>query len=155
MNAKIIFCLALVLSGGLVLSRADETKAVAATNSSVVKIVNPQGSVDLPMGQAIFSIQPSNFLLQVPIGGRKIGEILSMTNYNALDLQVWLLKADGASIPQLHKPSMSSIGSLGDYVTDYMDYEFPKVPVNELSGVVVRLNGKLYCHKIEKTGSKP
>jgi hypothetical protein len=48
-----------------------------------------------------------------------------------------------------------TIGSIGDYSTDYMYYEFPKVPVNELSGVVVSVDGKLYCHKIEKSQSKP
>jgi hypothetical protein len=62
---------------------------------------------------------------------------------------------DGSSIPQLDKPSVISIGSIGDYSTDYMLYQFPKVPVSELSGVVVCLNGKLYCHEIEKSRSKP
>lgn len=156
MKSKIILYFALVLSGNFILSRAAETNAIAVTNLSVVKIVNPQGSVDLPkLGQAIFREQSSNLSLQVPIGFRKNGEKLSMSNSNTLDLQVWLLKTDGTSIPQSDKPSVVTIGSFGDYSTDYMFYRFPKVPVNELSGIVVSVKGKLYCHEIEKSQSRP
>jgi hypothetical protein len=154
MKPKLLLGLALVLSGGFILSRANETNTVASTNLSGVKIVNPQGSVDLPiLGQAIFREQSTNFSLQVPVGSRKIGE--PMSNSSNLDLQVWLLKTNGTSIRQLNKPSEGSIGSIGDYSTDYMFYEFQKVPANELAGIVVSMNGKLYCHEIEKNGSKP
>ncbi|MEY2466972.1 MAG: hypothetical protein QOD03_1493 [Verrucomicrobiota bacterium] len=154
MNPKLILCLALVLSGGLVLSRANGTNAITLTNLSVAKIVNPQGSVDLPkLGHAIFREQSSGFSLQVPIGSRKNGE--PMSNSNNLDLQVWLLKTDGTSIPQSSKPSVVSIGGFGDYSNDYMFYMFQKVPLSELSGVVVSMNGKLYCHEIEKSQGKP
>jgi hypothetical protein len=154
MNPKLILCLALVLSGGFIVSRADETNAIASTNSPIVKIVNFKGSIDLPkLGQAIFREQSSSFSLQVPIGGRKNAE--PMSDSSNLDLQVWLLRTDGTSIPQLRKPSEGSIGSIGDYSTDYMFYEFQKVPVSELSGIVVSLSGKLYCHEIEKNQSKP
>jgi hypothetical protein len=151
---KLILCLALVLSGGFILSRADETNTITSTNLSVAKIVNPQVSVDIPkLGYAIFTEQSPNFFLQVPIGSRKNGE--PMSNSSNLDLQVWLLKTDGTSIPQSAKQSSVSIGSIGDYSTDYLIYQFSKVPINELSGVVVRLNGKLYCHEIEMSQSKP
>src|SRR5664280_1059152 len=67
MTPKILLCLALVLSGSFIVSLADETNAATSTNLSVVKIVNPQGSVDLPkLGQAIFREQSSNLSLQVP-----------------------------------------------------------------------------------------
>jgi hypothetical protein len=154
MKNKIILCLALVLSGGFILSRADETNVITSTNLSVAKIVNPQSSVDLPkLGHAIFREQSSNFSLQVPIGGAKNSE--PMSNPSNLDLQVWLLKTDGTSILQLGSPSEISIGSIGDYSTDYMFYQFQKVPVNELAGVVISMNGKLYCHEIEKKQGKP
>ena len=156
MKTKIIPCLALVLSGIFISSHSDEINAIASMNLSVAKIANPQGSVDLPkLGHAIFTEQASNFFLQVPIGSRRNGEKLPESNSNTLNLQVWVLKMDGSSIPQLDKPSVISIGSIGDYSTDYMLYQFPKVPVSELSGVVVCLNGKLYCHEIEKSRSKP
>ena len=156
MKPKLTLCLALVLSGIFILSRATGTNVIAATNLSVVKIANPQGSVDLPkLGQAVFREHSSNFSLQVPIGSRKNGGKLPMSNSRTLDLQVWLLKTDGTSIAQSAKPSVGTIGSIGDYSTDYMFYQFPKVPVNELSGVVVSVNGKLYCHEIEKSRSKP
>lgn len=153
MKAKLLLCLALVWSDGLILSRAGETNTSMTTNLSLVKIVNPQVSVDLPQGQAIFREQLSGFSLQVPIGSRKIGE--PMSNPRNLDLQVWLLKSDGTSISQLKKPSEVSIGSIFDYSTDFIIYEFQKVPVNELAGVVVSLNGKLYCREIEKSQYKP
>jgi hypothetical protein len=127
-----------------------QTNAITSTALSVAKIVNPQGSVDLPkLGQAIFRQQSSSFSLQVPIGSRKNGGQLSPSTN--LDLQVWLLKTDGTSLLQLGNPSEISIGSLGDYSTDYMFYQFSQVPADELAGVVIRLNGRLYCHEIEKT----
>jgi hypothetical protein len=154
MKPKHILCLALVLSGGFILSRADETNVITSTNLSFAKIVNPQGSVDLPkLGQAIFREQFSSFSLQVPVGSRKNSE--PMSNPSNLDLQVWLLKTDGTSIPQSESPSEMSVGSIGDYSTDYMFYQFSKAPVDELSGIVLRLNGKLYCHEIEKNQSEP
>jgi hypothetical protein len=154
MKPKPVFCLALILSGNLIFSRASEPNAISSTNLSAVEIVNPQGSVDLPkLGHAIFREQTSNFSLQVPMGGRKNGK--PMSNLSNLNLQVWLLKTDGTAIPQLESPSEISIGSIGDYSTDYMFYKFSKVPINELSGVVVGVNGKLYCHEIEKSPRKP
>jgi hypothetical protein len=45
-------------------------------------------------------------------------------------------------------------GGFGNYSTDYMFYQFSKVPVNELSGVVVSLNGKLFCHEIERSNGE-
>jgi hypothetical protein len=154
MKPKIILCLALVLSGDYILSRAGETNAITSTNLSVAKIVNPQVSVDLPkLGHAIFTEQSPNFFLQVPIGYRKNGE--PMSNSSNLDLQVWLLKTDGTSIPQSAKQSSVSVGSIGVDSTDYLIYQFSQVPVDELSGVVVSMNGKLYCHEIEKNQSKP
>ena len=40
-------------------------------------------------------------------------------------------------------------------INTYTFYQFQKVSVNELVGVVVRLNGKFYCHEIEKSWDKP
>jgi hypothetical protein len=158
MKPKLLLGLALVLSGGLIVSRAAETNTIAATNLSAVKIVSPQLSVDLPnLGQAVFREQSSNLSLQVPIGFRKNGENLTVSNSNTLNLQVWLLKTDGTSIPQLDKPSMISFSNNFDRGswTDYMFYHFQKVPLNELSGVVVSMNGKLHCHEIEKNRNQP
>ena len=135
MKPKLLLCLTLALGGGFVLSYADETNAMTSTNLSVAKIVSPQASVDLPkLGQAIFREQSSSVSLQVPIGGRKNGE--PMSNPSKLDLQAWILKTGGTSILQSGSPSEISIGSIGDYSTDYMLYEFSKVPANELAGVV-------------------
>jgi hypothetical protein len=157
MKTKFILGLALVLSGGLILSRAVETNTITTASLSVAEIVSPQISVDLPkLGPAFFREQSSTLSLQVPIGFRMKGEQLAASNSNTLDLQVWLLKSDGTSIPQLNKPSMISFSNFGgDSSTDYMFYTFQKVSVNKLSGVVVSMNGKLYCREIETSHSKP
>jgi hypothetical protein len=153
MKFQVIICLALVLSGCYNLSRADEPNAITSTDLSVSKIVNPQGSVDLQkIGQAIFREQSSGFSLQVPIGSRKNSE--PMSNSRNLDLQVWLLKTNGTTIFPSGRPSELSIGGIGFYSTDYMLYEFSKVPANELAGIVISINGRLYCNEIEKKHSK-
>jgi hypothetical protein len=149
-NAKVFFCLALVLNGHC---RAAETNAITSPKLSVVKIVSPQVSVDLPkLGHAIFREQFSGFSLQVPFGFRKNGE---RTDTNNPVLQVWLLNADGTSIPQSQKPTVISLGTFSNYSTDYMFYKFGPVSQNELAGVVVSLNSKFYCHAIEMTGWEP
>jgi hypothetical protein len=161
MKHKLLLCLALVLSGGLFGCATNQTTLVtnqtnanAATHILVAKMINPQGSVELPkLGQAIFREQSSSYSLQVPVGSRKNGE--PMSNPGNLDLQVWLLETSGTSIPQSESPSEMSIGMIGDYSTEYMFYQFPKVPVNELSGVVISMHGKLYCHEIERSQGKP
>lgn len=157
MKTKLLLSLALVLSDGLILTRAAETNTIAATNMVAAEIGNLHTSIDLPkLGPAFFREQSSNFSLQVPIGFRKKGEQLAASGSNTLDLQVWLLKTDGTAIPQLDKPSVISFGNFGGHSsTDYMFYMFQKVPVNEVAGVVISLNGKLYCHEISKDRSKP
>ncbi len=116
-------------------------------------MVNPQESVSLPgLGPAIFRKQSLGFSLQIPVGGgRGVARIpASSTN----KVQAWLLKTDGTVVPQSAKPSMITLGEFANFSTDYQLYSFTNVPVNELAGVVVSLNGKLYCHQLEMSGHK-
>ena len=153
MKFKLSLWLAVALSSGFVLSRAAGENAIQATNIPAVKIVNPQGSVDLPkLGQAIFREQASGLSLQVPVGFREHGKRMDRKNPV---LRAWLLKADGTSIAQLSKPAVVSIGAMADFSTDYMFYEFQKVPADELAGVALSLNGKFYCHEVEMSNREP
>ena len=143
----LFLCLVVASTSACFLSRAASERGVPTTNSPVVEMVNPQGSVDLPkLGQAIFREQASSLSLQIPIGFREHGKLMDTNNPV---LQVWLLKADGSSIAQLSKPSVVSIGAIGDFSTNYRFYEFQKVPADELAGVALSLNGKFYCHEVE------
>jgi hypothetical protein len=63
---------------------------------------------------------------------------------------VWLLRADGTVIPPLGNPSLIILNS-----TKYQFYEFPKVPADELSGVVASLNGTFYGREIEWSNQAP
>lgn len=153
MNPKLLLCLALV-SDNCFLSGVGKD-AVAATNLPDLKIVSPQESVYLPgLGSATFSKQSSRFSLQVPVGFRKDGEKFSASTTNAVNVEAWLLKTDGAGVPQSAKPSMMTFGTIADYSTDYLFYEFLKVPASELAGVVVRSNGKFYSHQIETSDNE-
>lgn len=115
-------------------------------NLSNAKIVSPQGIQLNGAGAAVFQEQSSCFSVQVPMGflknwkGRK----------DAKRAQVWLLKTDGTQVPQCARPFVFSMGALGDHATDYQFHAFPKIPIGELAGVVVSLNGRLYCHEIKK-----
>ena len=150
MKPKLLLCLALVL----VIFPGARTNAIVATNLPEMQIANPQESVHLPrLGSAIFRKQSSGFSLQIPIAFRKGNENILASNTNKI--QAWLLKTDGTAVPQSSKPSMMNLGSIGDYSTDYLFYMFSKVPANELAGVVVSLNGKLYCRQIEMNGHEP
>lgn len=114
-------------------------------NFSDAKIVSPQGIQLNGSGPAIFREQASCFSVQVPMGFLKNWRERNDANM----AQVWLLKMDGTVVPQAAKPFMFSLGTAGDYATDYQFYTFPKIPANELASIVVSYNGKLYCHEIQ------
>ena len=105
--------------------------------------------LDMPegLGSVLMSEQPTLYLVQVPVGGGR-----SLTKYPSPDvsnlvLQVWLLKADGSSVHQQEQPDLTVIGNAG-WDTYSMDYTFNKVPSSELAGIVLQVNGKLYCREI-------
>jgi len=145
-SQKLSIGFALVL-GAFVLCRADGTNGIVSSNAPV-KIVSPQAIVYLPkLGDAIFMEQASEFSLQVPVGFK---ENDNSTDTNLTALQVWLLRADSTVIPPLGNPSLLILNS-----TVYRLYEFPKVPADELSGLVVSLNGKFYCREVEWSNHAP
>jgi hypothetical protein len=152
MKLKLLLCLALVLSGACYSVRANDAAIDTSTNFATVKIASPQSINSSEFfGSAIFREQSTCFSLQVPVGFRQNGKSMET---NSPVVQVWLLRTDGTTIPQSDESSLVTIGSIGNYSTDYIYYRFSKVPVNELAGVVININGKLYCQELKKT-TKP
>lgn len=115
-------------------------------NLADIKIVSPQGISLNGCGPAIFTEQSSCFSVQVPMGFLKNWKERS----NKDVAQVWLLRKDGTLVPQIAEPFVYSLGTFGDYATDYQFYTFPKVVADELASVVVNCNGRLYCHELKK-----
>src|ERR1700722_16796496 len=153
MSLKFLFCFALVLSGSFYFSWVARGGVLTTTNLPSGEMISPQESVSLPgLGAAILRDQGSGFSLQDPIAFRKDFRLISGSNTNTPDLQVWLLKTDGTLVPQHDRPSTINLGDIADFSTDYLFYTFSQVPEDELAGVVVSLNGKLYCHEIQRRG---
>ena len=121
----------------------DRCPADEDAKSRMIEFNVPEG-----LGAGFFRDQGTEFTVQWPVGGGKIGEKRSPSAIGSVNLQVWLLKVDGTSIPQVGKPSLISIGSIGNYENDYMVYRFSRVPTNEIAGIVVRVNGTLYCQEL-------
>jgi hypothetical protein len=66
--------------------------------------------------------------------------------------QVWLLRKDGTTVGDLSKPiEMIDNSSVRDFgvVTHWIRFTFQLVPPQELAGVVVSVNGKLYVREIK------
>jgi hypothetical protein len=110
------------------------------------KVVSPQGIPLNGSGPAIFTEQSSCFSVQVPMGFLKNWK----DRNGAEEVDVWLLRRDGTMIPQVVRPFVFAVGTVGDYARDYQFYSFPKVPPDELASVVVCCHGRLYCHEIKK-----
>lgn len=115
-------------------------------NLSDAKMISSHGIQLNGSGPAIFREQSSCFSVLVPMGFLKNWR----ERNDSTAARVWLLKTDGSTVPQLDPPFIFSLGSWGDYATDYQFYRFAKVPKKELAAVVVSYHGKLYCHEIEK-----
>ena len=73
-----------------------------------------------------------------------------------LQLQVWLLRNDGTTVPSTGKPALIKLVQPEPVswprgkprYQDSMMYILGDVPTRDLDGVVVRAEGKLYCFKI-------
>jgi len=129
-------------------SDAQDTNKIEAARKEASQVRPCVLKIDYGYGPAVFSDQPTLYLVQLPVATGKISEEHSEPDVDSFGLQVWLLKTDGTSIPQRGKPNMVGIGNAGWY-TDSMIYTFDKVPANELAGIVLRVKGKLYCQEIE------
>ena len=67
---------------------------------------------------------------------------------SGITIQAWLLRADGTALVQRDKPVRRSVNDPGVH-SDSIDFTFTPVPLNELAGVVVSVNGKLYVRQMK------
>jgi len=98
--------------------------------------------------------QPTLFTVQTVVASYRDDEKHATPKVSELHRQVWLLRADGTSIPQLNKPNVIGIGS-GGYVDESLIFTFQKKSTDAVAGIVVSVDGKLYCQAIEKNQGKP
>jgi hypothetical protein len=173
MNSKLLLCLALILSGAPVYSlcHANGTNTVQIgniTNSDDVQttVIKIPGLTNI----VVFTEQPTQFTVQmyvddypeeIPVrdflhGHEKqlaadlaaVREKHKPPKVNELHRQVWLLQADGTAIPQWGKPQVLG-GANAGWGYDSLNFVFPRKPTNVAVGIVVSVNGKLYCQELK------
>ena len=111
-------------------------------------------------GSLIVSEQATSVTVQVPVASRLQARSGTMDTRPAPDvtklgLQVWLLKADGTVVSQLSADNAASgIGGVG-VENWFVMFHFTKVPSAEITGIVFRRSGKLYCRSIATKDWKP
>ncbi|MGH7991130.1 MAG: hypothetical protein ACREDS_13190, partial [Limisphaerales bacterium] len=81
-------------------------------------------------------------------------QMSAFSKVNGLRRQAWLLKADGTSIPQSHKPQIFGSGNAG-WENDWQVFVFSRKPTDEIAGIVLSVSGKLYCRAPPNDWSKP
>ena len=110
--------------------------------------------MDIPggFGDVLMTEQPTFYSVQVPVGSARVDGKWALSDLERVGLHVWLLTADGAMIPQIHKPSLVTIGNFGNNGTIYMVYAFGRNPTNDLARIVIQVNGKLYGREIGASG---
>jgi len=72
----------------------------------------------------------------------------SVDRPSARNTQVWLLRNDGTVVGNLSQP-VTAMHAVGGYNTLEVVYAFQPFPPQELAGVVVSVNGKLYVREIK------
>ena len=69
--------------------------------------------------------------------------------------QVWVLKQDGASVPQKTiKPASLGISNAG-FTNEVMVFQFEKTPLSKIAGVVLSIDGKLYARELAAPTIQP
>jgi len=151
--AFLAFCLSVLVCCP---SDAKEANSVPGLPSHFRNIA---AKMDIPggFGDVLMTKQPKFYSVQVPVGRTRVDRKwtppdLAVNKGTEEGLQVWLLRADGTAIPQLHKPSPVTVGNFGSYGTTYMVYAFRRDPTNDLARIVIHVNGKLYGRKIGADG---
>ena len=97
--------------------------------------------------------QPAGVIVSVkgrytPNGQKNPKPLAGMT------LRVWLLRADGTAVAQTQPPNNVSVGNAGVF-EDSMNFTFAATAREELRGVVVELNGRMFVREIPATRALP
>jgi hypothetical protein len=147
-GAFLAFCLSMLACCS---SNAKEPAKVPGLPSHFRHI---DAKMDIPggFGDVLMTEQPTFYSVQVPVGSARVDRKWTPPDLTGIGLQVWLLRADGAMIRQVQKPSLVTIGNFGSYGTIYMVYAFGRNPTNDLARIVIQVNGKLYGREIGANG---
>lgn len=112
-------------------------------------------------GSLVVSEQETCITVQVPVDSRRqaprgVVDTRPDPDVAKLGLQVWLLKADGTMVLKQRADSAVSfkIANAGGEQLFVM-FQFTKVPVAEITGIVFRQAGKLYSCQIAPANWKP
>jgi hypothetical protein len=144
-TAFILFCLSMVTgfsSNGQDTNTPDGWNQTDGPRHIDLKLQMPGN-----LGPVIMSEELQLDEVSLTVGGGSSFKPYPAPDVSGLGLQVWLLKKDGTSVPQLNKPYLIGIGNAG-WDTDYMIYAFKKIPSSELAGIVVQVKGTLYSEAI-------
>jgi hypothetical protein len=78
------------------------------------------------------------------LDGESVREDLefSRAQLHTRNVQVWILRSDGTSVPRIGPTTHIGVGS-GGYQQDKMQFQFMRIPSTELSGVVVSVDGRM------------
>jgi hypothetical protein len=135
-----------------------------ATNAAMVtaadKIISNgdlrMGTIQIPGLNELVALteQPTQYTVQVIVASYRDHEGLIYPKVDELHRQVWLLRPDGTTIPQSQKPEVLGTGS-GGYADIHLIFIFRKKSPNEVAGIVVSVNGKLYCRELQNDWNKP
>jgi hypothetical protein len=86
--------------------------------------------------------------LRVVLMGEPVPEFRGAVAKPVPVTQVWLLQKNGASVPQRTSLHVGEPVFMGGWATTSADISFARVPVGDLSGVVVAVNNKLLVREI-------
>src|SRR5262245_20379937 len=119
-TAVILFCL------GVMTCRSshgqDTNKPVDAWNvTDGIRHIDLKMEMPGGLGPISMSEQSMIYVVQLTVGSGRSSENYSAPDVSSLGLQVWLLKADGTSVPPRDKPGLIGIGNAG-WDTHYMTY---------------------------------
>jgi hypothetical protein len=155
MKLNTLLCLFLTLTFCTDISRSaeDRSKFVAVD----FKVINGPGG----FGSLVVSEQETCITVQVPVDARPQappGAVDTRPDPDVpkLGLQVWLLKADGTVVSQQSADSAASI-KIGNAGAEqlFVMFQFTKVPVAGITGIVFRRAGQLYTQQITATDWRP
>jgi hypothetical protein len=151
MKPKFILCLMLALSGALTFSlvcRGEDTYIVhndKILKADGVRIIKINGLKDA----IYFTEQPTLITVQMVVASYPSDEKQAFPKVDELHRQVWLLRVDGTPIPQSQKPVIIGISNAGSSDC-HLIFSFQNKSTNELAGIVMSVDGKLYCQELKK-----
>ena len=122
---------------------------ISSRGQYVVKPRNIALSVPGKFSEVSFWGQTNLYGVKIVLGSRTNDKPKKRPDADELATQMWLLQANGTAIPQIDKPAVIFMGSLGS-VDTCLCFSFVRSPTTKPIGLVVSYRGKLYCKEIEE-----